>query len=93
MRFINEMDEVLAEAGQIEDDQDLVEIFLEDNERVIGFQARVSSEDPAELHDIRWMISRIEPDLAALELTKEIGGSAIADEDWENVTSRYIIFL
>ena len=71
----------MAEAGQIEEEQELVEIILEDNERVIGFQARISNEDPAELHDIRWMISRIEPDLAALELRKEIGGSAIADDD------------
>ena len=80
LRLLNRDDEVLVEAGEIEEEQDLIEVVLEDNERLIGYQCRISQEDPAELHDIRWMISRIEPELASMVLKKEIGGTAIDDE-------------
>ena len=79
-RFLNHKDEVLAEAGELVPDQELIEVVLEENERVIGYSCRISEEDPAELHDIRWMISRIDTEIPDVTLNKGISGSAIIEE-------------
>ena len=35
------------------------ELLLAEGERLIGFNACISNDDPYELHDIRWMIAKI----------------------------------
>ena len=51
MKFINGKGEVLAEIGE-QEGEDFTEIDLAKEERLIGFKARISKDDPAELHDI-----------------------------------------
>ena len=51
-KFYNSEGEVLAEGGEFIDDADTKVTLIEENERLIGYKCRISSSDPAELHDI-----------------------------------------
>ena len=42
----------MAEGGEFIDDADTKVTLIEENERLIGYKCRISSSDPAELHDI-----------------------------------------
>ena len=33
--------------------------LIQEDERLIGYKARISEDDPAELHDIQWVISKV----------------------------------